>query len=292
MELDAAAAAAGVRLIVHETVGSTNAEALLQARLGARASLWITAAQQTAGRGRRGRPFVSERGNLYASLLLTDPSPADRAAELAFVAALALHDAVCELAPMLTPRIRFKWPNDMICDGAKFAGILVEGESTSGRPLAAVVGIGVNCTQHPAGMAYPATDLAAAGAAVTPEALFRALSRTMLLRLAEWDRGRGFAAIRAAWLARAMGLAEVIRVSLPERELRGRFESLDDAGRLLLRREDATLEVITAADIFPVAPEGSAIMPRVGPGLGTEPASGGTPSDPASIGSSRQGRDR
>ena len=292
MELDPAAAAAGVRLIVHDTVGSTNAEALLQARLGERGPLWVTAAQQTAGRGRRGRPFVSERGNLYASLLLTDPAPADRAAELSFVAALALQDAICELASMLAPRIRLKWPNDMICDGAKFAGILVEGESTSGRPLAAVVGIGVNCARHPAGMAYPATDLAAAGAAVSPETLFRALSRTMALRLAEWDRGRGFAAIRTAWLARAMGLAEVIRVSLPERELQGRFESLDQAGRLLLRREDGTLEAITAGDIFPVASRGSgAATPQVAPGLATEPARGKRRPDRASMPRSGEGRD-
>ena len=194
---------------------------------------------------------------------------------------------------ILAPRIRFKWPNDMICDGAKFAGILVEGESTSGRPLAAVVGIGVNCTQHPAGMAYPATDLAAAGAAVTPEALFRALSRTMLLRLAEWDRGRGFAAIRAAWLARAMGLAEVIRVSLPEREVRGRFESLDRTGRLLLRHEDGTLEAITAGDIFPVAsPQSGAATPQVAPLPGAEPPTGGRSLDGANRRHTRgQGRD-
>jgi BirA family biotin operon repressor/biotin-[acetyl-CoA-carboxylase] ligase len=263
MELDPAAAAAGVRLIVHDSVGSTNVEALSRARRGERGPVWITAVQQTAGRGRRGRAFVSERGNLYASLLLTDPSPADRAAELSFVAALALRDAVCELAPVLAPRIRCKWPNDMICDGAKFAGILVEGESTPGRPLAAVVGLGVNCIRHPAGMAYPAIDLAAAGAVVGPEALFRALSRTTLLRLAEWDRGRGFAAIRAAWLARAIGLTEIIRVSLPERQLQGRFESLDPAGRLLLRREDGTLETITAGDIFPLVSgtSGAAVPP-------------------------------
>ncbi len=291
MELDPAAAAAGVRLIVHDTVGSTNAEALSQARLGERGPLWVTAAQQTAGRGRRGRPFVSERGNLYASLLLTDPAPADRAAELSFVAALALHDAVCELASMLAPRIRFKWPNDMICDGAKFAGILVEGESTSGRPLAAVVGIGVNCACHPAGTAYPATDLAAAGASVSPTALFRALSRGMPLRLAEWDRGRGFATIRTAWLARAMGLAEVIRVSLPERELQGRFESLDRAGRLLLRRDDGTLEAITAGDIFPVAAEGSgAATPQVAP-VQAEPPTGQRSLDRAGMRRGGEGRD-
>jgi BirA family biotin operon repressor/biotin-[acetyl-CoA-carboxylase] ligase len=292
MELDPAAAAAGVRLIVHDTVGSTNAEALLRARLGERGPLWVTAAQQTAGRGRRGRPFVSERGNLYASLLLTDPAPADRAPELSFVAAIALRDAVCELAPMLASRVRFKWPNDTICDGAKFAGILVEGESASERPLAIVVGIGVNCAHHPAGMAYPATDLAAAGAALSPATLFRALSRSMLLRLAEWDRGRGFTAIRAAWLARAMGLAEVIRVRLPERELQGRFESLDQAGRLLLRREDGILEAIAAGDIFPVASQASgAATPQVAAVLESEPPTGQRSPGRASLLPTGEGRD-
>jgi BirA family biotin operon repressor/biotin-[acetyl-CoA-carboxylase] ligase len=283
MELDLVARSAGVRLVAHDTVGSTNAESLSKARLGERGPLWITAAEQTAGRGRRGRPFVSERGNLYASLLLTDPSPADRAAELSFVAALAVHDAVCELASMLGPRIRFKWPNDLICDGAKFAGILVEGESAWGRPLATVIGIGVNCTRHPEGMDYPATDLAAAGAIVGPEALFRALSRTMLVRVSEWDRGRGFAGIRTAWLARAIGLSEPIRVRLPERELLGRFESLDDAGRLLLRRDNGTLEAIAAGDIFPVAPRGSsAAASRV---------AGARPEIASAVNPSRGGRD-
>ena len=252
MELDPSAAAAGVRLIVRDSVGSTNTEALLQARSGARAPLWITAAEQTAGRGRRGRTFVSKRGNLYASLLLTDLPSADRAAELSFVAALALHDAVVELAPALAPRLGFKWPNDLICEGAKLAGILVEGESTAGRPVAAVIGIGVNCANHPAGMAPPATDLATAGAPIAPATLFSALSRTMLRRLAEWDLGRGFGLIRAAWLTRATGLGEAIRVSLPERDVQGRFESLDPMGRLLLRHEDGRLEAITAADVFPL----------------------------------------
>jgi BirA family transcriptional regulator, biotin operon repressor / biotin---[acetyl-CoA-carboxylase] ligase len=265
MQLDPAAVAAGVGLIVHDTVGSTNLEALALARRGERGPLWIAAARQTAGRGRRGRAFVSERGNLYASLLLVDPAPADRAAELSFVAALALGDAVCALAPMLGPRIGYKWPNDMICDGAKFAGILVEGESTGGRPLAAAVGIGVNCTHHPAGVAYPATHLAAAGAPIAPAALFRALSRSMLRRLAQWDRGRGFAETRRAWLVHAVGLGEAVRVSLPERELQGRFEDLDETGRLLLRCPDGTLERITAADIFPVARVVAAAPPAAEP---------------------------
>ena len=255
MNLDSAVAAAGVRLLAFDTLGSTNAEALARARAGEPGPLWITSACQTAGRGRRGRHFVSERGNLYASLLLTEASPVDRAAELAFVAALAAHDAVIGVAAALGPRLAVKWPNDLLCDGAKFAGILVEGESAMGRPLATVVGIGINCAHHPAQTDHPAIDLWAAGTRVTPEVLFTALSRAMLQRLEEWDRGRGFTATRAAWLARAANLGMPVRVNLADRQLEGRFETLDAYGRLVLRLGDGTAEIITAGDVFPIPQE-------------------------------------
>jgi len=255
MNLDSAVAAAGVRLLAFDTLGSTNAEALARARAGEQGPLWITAACQTAGRGRRGRSFVSERGNLYASLLMTNASPVDRAAELAFVAALAAHDAVVEAAAEIGPRLTVKWPNDLLCDGAKLAGILVEGESATGRPLVTVVGIGINCAHHPAHTDHPAIDLLAAGKHVTPEVLFTALSRAMLQRLKEWDRGRGFAATRAAWLARAANLGMPVRVNLADRQLEGRFETLDPFGRLLLRLGDGTVEIVTAGDVFPIPQE-------------------------------------
>src|SRR6266508_1059239 len=133
MKLDPRATAAGMRLVAHEVLGSTNAEALSLARQGERGPLWITARRQTAGRGRRGRTWVSEPGNLYASLLLSDPSPLDRAPELSFVAALALRDALVETAPALASRLGFKWPNDVLGDAAKVAGILVEGEAVEGN---------------------------------------------------------------------------------------------------------------------------------------------------------------
>src|SRR5262249_34478547 len=157
-----------------------------------------------AGRGRRGRAWVSEPGNLYATLLLTDPSPPSRAAELSFVAALALFDALAEIAPDLTVRLALKWPNDVLLDGAKLAGILVEGES--GPPLAAALGIGVNCAHHPSAVGSPAIDLAAAGFPAPPKRLFATLSRTILGRLTQWHRGGGFALIRADWLRQAAGV--------------------------------------------------------------------------------------
>lgn len=249
MQLHPDADAAGVRLIAYETLPSTNAEALALARAGERGPFWITAERQTAGRGRRGKVWTSEPGNLYASLLLTDAAPAGHLPELCFVAALALLDAVHEVAPKLTAQLKLKWPNDLLRGGAKIAGILIEAETTGSRTTS-VVGIGVNCAHHPAGTAYPATDLAASGVAVTPAALFRTLTGTMVARLAQWDRGAGFSAIRAEWLSHAAGVGGDIVVRLPDRELSGRFEALDPAGRLMLRLPTGHLEAITAGEVF------------------------------------------
>ena len=127
---------AGVRHIAHDTLGSTNAEALALARAGERGPLWITAKTQTAGRGRRGNAWVSAPGNLFATLLLTEPSPPKIAPQLSFVAALALHDAACECAPQLGPALRVKWPNDLLLGGKKVAGILIEGDSEDRLALA------------------------------------------------------------------------------------------------------------------------------------------------------------
>lgn len=260
MQLDPAALAAGVRLVTHEELGSTSAEAMALARAGTQGPLWITAGRQTAGRGRRGRAWVSEAGNLYASLLLTDPSPTDRAAELSFVAALAVHDAVVDVAQRLGPALAVKWPNDLLIGGRKVCGILIEGEGGGARPLSVAVGIGVNCTHHPDEI--PSTDLAAAGALVSAAELFRALSATMLRRLAQWNRGAGFAATRRDWLARAAGIGDDIRVRLPDRELVGRFETLDEAGHLVLRLPDGSIEPIAAGEVFVLA--GGSAFSQVG----------------------------
>jgi len=252
MHLDPAAIAAGARLEAHDVIGSTNAEARARACAGERGPLWIVARRQTAGRGRRGRAWVSEPGNLYATLLVTDPAPPERAATLSFVAALAVVDAVAAVAPSLSGRLGLKWPNDVLLDGAKLAGILIEGESGGGVPLAVAIGIGVNCAHHPRPTPMAATDLAAAGVAVGPERLFGALSRAMAERLARWDAGSGFAAIRADWLARAAGLGTDIRVALGERIHEGRFDGLGPEGHLILAQCDGTTLKIAAGDVFPL----------------------------------------
>jgi BirA family transcriptional regulator, biotin operon repressor / biotin---[acetyl-CoA-carboxylase] ligase len=242
--------ASATRIQAYDTLGSTNTEALALARSGETGPLWITAARQTAGRGRRGRAWVSEPGNLYASLLLTDPSRPEQAAELSFVASLALRDALAALAPSLATRLALKWPNDLLLDGAKLAGILLEAERAPERPLAVVIGIGVNCAHHPETDGYPATDLAAHGVTVAPAALLACLADAMAARLAQWERSAGFATIRAAWLAHAMGIGSEIRVQLPDRALEGRFETLDDGGRLMLRLASGATETVTAGEVF------------------------------------------
>ncbi len=250
MEVAPSVAAAGIRLLSLDAVGSTNVEALALARAGEQGPIWVTAARQTAGRGRRGSAWASEPGNLYASLLLTDAAPSPHLPELCFVVALAVRDAICAVAPALQPALKLKWPNDLLLDGAKIVGILIEAERV-GDATAVVIGIGINCAHHPEGTPYAATDLGAHGAAITPSQMFKALSAAMIERLRLWNRGNGFAAVRDEWLAYAAGVGGDIVVRLPNRQLAGKFESLDEAGRLMLRLPQGNLEAITAGEVFP-----------------------------------------
>ena len=200
--------------------------------------LWVTAGRQTAGRGRRGRRFISEPGNLYASLLLTNACPSPEPPSHCFVAGLAVHDALACTAHELLGRLALKWPNDVLCDGRKLAGILVEGEASIGGHLATAIGIGVNCAHITAGLPYRATILPPPGASCRPHSSFRELSKAMRDRLQERDQGRGFAATRQTWLARTVGVGQPIRVDLGDRQLQGRFAGLDEGGRLQLAVTD------------------------------------------------------
>ncbi len=218
------------------------------ARGGMREPVWITAQQQTAGRGRRGRTWVSPPGNLYASLLLPDPCAAALAPQLSFVAALALHHAVSEAAPALRGRLMLKWPNDLLLDDGKLAGILVEGETLADGAFTAVIGMGVNCAHHPEGLPYRATSLAAAGAPVESRALLEVLARALSARIAGWDRGAAFAAIREQWLARAWRFGEDVRLRTPE-EASGRFAGIDQDGRLLIDVAGQGIRAIAAGEL-------------------------------------------
>jgi BirA family biotin operon repressor/biotin-[acetyl-CoA-carboxylase] ligase len=243
---------AGFRRIARDTLPSTNAEAFLLARAGEPGGLWVTAAEQTAGRGRRGRAWSTGRGNLAASLLLVEPAPPAIAATISFVAGVALHQAIVDVAgPPVAERLSLKWPNDMLLDRRKVAGILVGGERLADGRLAVVIGFGVNCVSHPdIDGPVPADDLLSRGLPVDAEALFASLARCLATELVRWDAGDGFATVRSAWLARAAGVGEPIRVNLEGRTVDGRFEDLDDEGRLVLVRTGGVRERFSAGDVF------------------------------------------
>ncbi len=184
----------GYRLVVHDEIGSTNDEAVACARAGDPGKLWIVARAQTRGRGRQGRQWTSPPGNLYTSLLLLDAVPPPQAPELGFVVGIALARALRFLMAG-DPRLRIKWPNDILFEGAKLAGILLESVRLADGRLACVIGIGVNCRSHPEETLYPATDLsAAAGRDIAPEAVFELLAGAMARQLGVWTKGAGFAA--------------------------------------------------------------------------------------------------
>ncbi len=229
---------------------STNLECLEKAREGDRGNLWITADRQLAGRARRGRQWVSEPGNLYASLLLIDPAVPTALASLPLAVAVAVHSAIGRVLPDGASRATIKWPNDILIDGSKVCGILLESETLDNGRQAVVIGCGINISHAPQEVIYPATTLQAAGSSVSPDELFARLCQTMADALQLWDSGRGVRAIRDAWLAHAEGIGRHVTVNLPDRSISGQFRDIDPSGGLVLVDDDGQSQVIAAGDVF------------------------------------------
>jgi BirA family transcriptional regulator, biotin operon repressor / biotin---[acetyl-CoA-carboxylase] ligase len=260
-ELGPKARAAGYRLAEYETISSTSTEALAWAALGDPGRLWVVAKEQTAGHGRRGRPWQTPAGNLAATLLFVQKERWPSAATLGFVAGLALESAIRTTAPSIgiklgldaasnsAGRLALKWPNDVLFDGAKVAGILLEAVTVATTQHSLVIGIGVNVRHAPQGIPYPVTSLLEQGADVDPEILFTALAEAWVEQEALWNGGHGFAAIRHRWLERAAGLGAPIAVKSGEDIFRGTFETIDDEGRLIIRSGDGSSRAITAGEV-------------------------------------------
>ena len=238
----------GYALKEFESIDSTNEEARRMASAGEVGPVWISAARQTAGRGRRGRAWESPSGNIAATLLLRPKRPPAEAAQLSFVAALAAADAIHRFAG--GSRVEVKWPNDVLAERQKIAGILLESASGEGRLEWLAIGIGINLARHPDGTEFPATSLAALG--IPPPN-----PRDALARLAnEWAKWYdiwtvgGFRDIRDAWLARAANLGMRIRARLHKEETAGVFEGIDESGALILREARDRVRVIAAGEVF------------------------------------------
>ena len=221
--------------------GSTNADLADLARNGAGEGLWLRAERQTAGKGRQGRAWQSPIGNLYISTLVrlrpSDPSPAT----LALVAAVALEEAVGAFDVGVT----LKWPNDLMIDGAKLSGILLERVGD-----AVVLGFGVNLAEHPEDLDRAATSLATRIAAPDPGIFAETLAEAFARWLGRW-RGEGLVAVRERWLARAHAPGTALTARLADgSSVDGLFEGLTQEGALILRLADGARHVIHAADVF------------------------------------------
>ncbi len=233
----------------YDELDSTNAEARRRAEAGRGGPVWITAAVQTAGRGRRGRNWASPSGNLAATLLTTTDAPPAVAAQLSFVAALAAADLVDTC--LGEGAAQLKWPNDVLVHGRKAVGVLIESGARSDGRLWLAVGVGVNLAVAPDDTERPATALADHMAAPPPGALdaLDILATRFEIWRQVWEQD-GFAPISRAWTARAHGLGGRCEARLPDRTLFGVADGLDEEGALRLRQDDGTLVRITAGDVF------------------------------------------
>lgn len=238
----------GAAALLHlDEVDSTNTEAMRRAAAAADPPLWILAARQTAGRGRSSRAWVSLPGNLNASLLLRLSCPVATAAQLSLVAGVAAIDAIRAAAPALSAT-RLKWPNDLLIGRAKLGGILVE-SSQLAHGLHAVVGFGINLADAPVGLDRAVTSLVDHGAATTPADFLPHLADAMAAWLGRWNEGRGFADVRAGWVARAGAIGEPLVVSTASGSMAGRFAGLDVDGSLLLAMDEGRIARIAVGDV-------------------------------------------
>lgn len=239
-------------ILLLDQTDSTNADARRRADAGETGPLWIVARRQTEGRGRRGRQWESQDGNLFSTLLqLTRKSPAE-AAQVTFVAALAIADLLDAYAP--PSLVTIKWPNDVMLAGQKTSGVLVESGAHESGGLWLAVGIGVNLAHAPEGTERPATALVHhlrgdVAAPPTVEAAAAALAGAFAVWMDRWET-LGFQPILDAWRARTAGLDGPAVARLGRETVEGVAEGVAPDGALKLRLADGSLRLISAGDVF------------------------------------------
>ncbi len=237
-------------LIEYPVLGSTNDEAARLAGGGALDGTVVLADRQSAGRGRRGRDWQSPPGNLYCSIVVRPAAPPASAAQLSFVAAVALAETLDAVLPPACA-VHQKWPNDVLVDGAKVAGILLESSGAGTEAVDwVVIGCGVNIAQAPLDTEFPATSLHEAGATgLDAGGLLPSFLTNLHGWCVRWET-EGMTPVREAWLNRAHGLGKEMTVRLPDREIQGIFGGMDRSGALLLDLPDGTRQTISAGDVY------------------------------------------
>jgi BirA family transcriptional regulator, biotin operon repressor / biotin---[acetyl-CoA-carboxylase] ligase len=234
-------------------IDSTNSEAMRRITSGEMGPLWIRAEAQSRGRGRSGRSWTSEPGNLYATLLFAPGCARSEVHQLSLVTGVAVYDAIYAIAGGTIAGLRLKWPNDVLIGSAKAVGILAESTVGQGGELLAVVGVGINLAHAPADAGRGTTCLAEHGISADPATALAQLDRAMWHWLGTWDRGHGFAAIRGAWLDRAGSIGEMLAINAAEGRIEGRFAGLDADGSLLLTDAGGSQRRFLFGDVSVVA---------------------------------------
>lgn len=239
------------RLLHLPETDSTNAEAMRRALAGERTPLWVLADRQTSGRGRSGRAWTSDPGNLFASLLVSTACPPALAGQLSLVAGVAAIDALRKAAAEAPPPgLRLKWPNDILIGAAKTGGILIESTRLkSGEQRLAVIGVGLNLVSAPDTLGRAATFLSAHGLSLSPQRALCFLAEAMDDWLRTWNDARGFADVRAAWLKRAGPIGEPLTVHAGGGLVSGRFAGLDEEGALVIAGPDGKERRFTYGDV-------------------------------------------
>jgi BirA family transcriptional regulator, biotin operon repressor / biotin---[acetyl-CoA-carboxylase] ligase len=228
----------------YTTIDSTNLEARRLFDKGERGKFFIVADEQSAGRGRLERSWVSARGNLYSTLVLPVDVPVQNLPQISFVAAVAVFAAVHEFS---TTPPKLKWPNDVLVRGAKIAGILCETISTS--PLTLAIGCGINVSHSPIGLAYPATNLTAEGATTDRDKVLNVYDNAMAMSLGMWNNGQNFTFIRNMWMKHAIGIGETITMTTGTQHLTGTFETITEQGAVLLKPALGPPYILHAGDM-------------------------------------------
>ncbi len=228
-----------IQILHYDTIDSTNSEARRLYEQGERGPIWIVADEQKAGRGRLGRTWHSEPGNLYSTLLLPCAAPQSKLAQISFVAALAVHDVATTFIKN-TP-ITLKWPNDCLIDGAKFCGILSEVLS----PSQIALGIGMNIAHAPKDTLYAATHLKVTSVKAAHEVLSASLQNWLQI----WNNGADFETIKFAWESKALNLGKKLSVDTGQAIRQGIFKGLSDDGAMILIQPDNTEITIHAGDV-------------------------------------------
>jgi BirA family transcriptional regulator, biotin operon repressor / biotin---[acetyl-CoA-carboxylase] ligase len=228
----------------YPTIDSTNLEARRLFEAGEHGSLFLLADEQTAGKGRLDRNWASLRGNCYSTLILPLEADITVVPQIGFVVALAVADVVRKHTNA-TPQL--KWPNDVLVQSAKIAGILCEVLST--HPLAIAIGCGINVAHAPTGLIYPATCLVAEGASTSRDVVFQSYSTALAFWLDLWNKGQNFPAIRSAWTALAIGIGETISMTSGTQHLTGTFEAITEQGAVMLKPPHGPPHILHAGDV-------------------------------------------